>query len=83
MFYGIIIHMQNERGGRHHVPHVHCLYGEIEAVYAIDGLLLEGEFPPNKHKLVLAWLSLHEEELRANWKLLSEGQQYFKIVPLQ
>jgi len=26
---------------------------------------------------------LHKEELEANWKLLSDGQEFFKIAPLQ
>lgn len=26
MFFGIIIRMQSERGGRHHKPHIHCLW---------------------------------------------------------
>ena len=26
MFFGIIIRMQSERGGRHHKPHNHCLW---------------------------------------------------------
>ena len=34
-------------------------------------------------KLLLAWMALHEDELRANWKLLSEGEGYFKIEPLK
>lgn len=45
MFYGIIIRMQSERGGKHHKPHIHCLYGDAEVVVALDGEVLEGTFP--------------------------------------
>lgn len=83
MFYGIIIRMQSEKNGRHHVPHVYCIYGENEIVIAINGDILEGSLPPKQLKLVQAWISLHEEELAANWRLLSEGEGFFKIEPLR
>ncbi len=83
MFYGIIIRMQSERGGRHHKPHIHCLYGDSEIVVAMDGEVLEGAFPSKQMKLLLAWMAIHEEELIANWNLLSEGEGYFKIEPLR
>ena len=83
MFYGIIIRMQSEKGGKHHVPHIHCVYGDQEAVLALGGTLIEGNLPSNKMKLVQAWISLHEDELQANWTLLSDGEGYFKINPLQ
>ena len=76
MFYGIIIRMQSEK-------HIHCLYGDDEIVMSLDGEVLEGSIPANKLKLIVAWISLHEDELRANWKLLSEGEGYFKIEPLR
>ena len=83
MFYGIIIRMQSEKDGKHHKPHVHCIYGEDEVVVALDGEILEGKLPVNKMKLVDAWLTLHGDELSANWQMLSEGEGYFKIAPLQ
>ena len=82
-FYGIIIRMHRELGARHNTPHVHCIYGEHEAVVGLDGELIEGSLPPNKLKLVVAWVSLHEDELSANWKLLSDGDGYYKIEPLK
>lgn len=48
----------------------------------IDGEILEGSFPNKQMKLLLAWMVIHEEELQANWKLLSDGDGYFKIEPL-
>lgn len=83
MFYGIIIRMQSERGGKHHKPHIHGLYGEAEVVVALDGEVLEGAFPSKQMKLLLAWMAIHEDELLANWNLLSEGEGYFKIDPLR
>lgn len=82
MFFGIIVRMQSEQGGRHNKPHVHALYGDNEIVVAIDGEILEGSFPNKQLKLLLAWIAIHEDELNANWALLSNGEGYFKIEPL-
>lgn len=83
MFYGIIVRMQSEKGGRHNMPHIHALYGDFEIVMSLDGDVLEGTFPRKQLKLLVAWTALHEDELKANWRLLSEGTGYFKIDPLR
>lgn len=83
MFFGIIVRMQSERGGKHNKPHIHALYGDSEIVVGIDGEILEGNFPNKQKKLLLAWMAIHEDELEANWKLLSNGEGYFKIEPLR
>ena len=83
MFYGIIVRMQSESGGRHHIPHIHCLYGDCEIVVSLNGEILEGEFPAKQWELLSAWIAIHEEELKANWKILSEGGEFFKIKPLR
>lgn len=83
MFFGIIVRMQSEIGGKHNKPHIHALYGDNEIVVGIDGEVLEGSFPNKQLKLLLAWMIIHEDELQANWKLLSNGDGYFKIDPLR
>jgi hypothetical protein len=83
MFFGIIVRMQSERGGKHNKPHIHALYGDYEVVVTIEGEVLEGEFPNKQMKLLLAWITIHEDELKANWELLSKGEGYFKIEPLR
>ena len=83
MFYGITIYMYSESGERHHVPHIHCRYSGDEAVYSLDGDLLEGSIPKGKMKLVEAWIELHRDELIANWELLSNGEQHYRIRPLE
>lgn len=45
MFYGIIVRMQSEKGGRHNKPHIHAIYGNEEVVVGIDGEVLEGKLP--------------------------------------
>ncbi len=83
IFYGVIIKMYREINGKHHKPHIHAEYQDFEAVISLDGLVLSGDLPTKKLKLVLAWLEIHNEDLLANWKLLSEGKEYFKIDPLR
>lgn len=82
-FYGIIIRMQSEHGGKHHVPHIHVICGDKESVFSLEGEQIEGDIPQNKKKLVEAWIEIHREDLQANWKLLDEGEQFFKIEPLR
>lgn len=83
MFFGIIVSMYQEKGGQHNMPHIHAEYSGDEIVVALDGTILEGEIPKRRLKLLIAWMEIHQEELEANWKLLSEGQGYFKIDPLR
>ena len=83
MFYGIIIRMQSEHGGKHHIPHIHVICGDDESVFSLEGQLLEGKISSQKQKLVEAWIEIHKEELQANWKLLDEGEQFFRIEPLR
>ena len=83
MFYGIIVRMQSEKGGKHNSPHIHAIYGDEEIVIALDGEILEGSFPKKQLKLLEAWMAIHEDELKANWSMLSAGDGYFKIEPLK
>lgn len=64
MFFGVIVRMQSEKGGKHNKPHIHALYGDNEIVVGIDGEVLEGNFPNKQMKLLLAWMAIHEDELR-------------------
>ncbi len=82
-FYGIIVRMYKESGERHNLPHIHAEYSGEEIVVALDGSIIEGSFPKGKLKLLEAWMEIHKEELEANWKLLSNGDQFFRIDPLK
>lgn len=75
--------MYREIVGKHNVPHIHAEYSGEEVVVSLDGDIIEGSIPKNKQKLVDAWIEIHREDLLANWKLLSEGQQFFRIDPLK
>lgn len=83
IFFGIIVKMYNEKGNKHNVPHLHAEYQNDEAVVDFEGNILEGSLPKNKQKLLIAWIEIHKEDLIANWKLLSNGDGYFRIDPLK
>lgn len=83
IFYGIIVRMYREAGGRHNLPHIHAEFSGSEVVVALDGTVLEGEIPKGKMKLLEAWMEIHRDDLEANWKLLSCGEQFFRIDPLR
>ncbi|RKZ90718.1 MAG: hypothetical protein DRQ43_10945 [Gammaproteobacteria bacterium] len=48
--------------------------------YAInDGKLLAGNLPNKKHKLIVAWIEIHHEDLLADWELAVNGKKPFPI----
>ena len=83
MFYGILIRMFFTDNERHKLPHIHADFQGQVATYSIpDGSLLAGEIPPNKHKLVVAWIEIHKEDLLADWELAVHGKNPFSIKGL-
>ena len=83
MFYGIIIRMFRENNLKHNLPHIHAKYNDYEIAITFDGKILEGKLPIKQLKFLEAWIAIHEEELKANWELISNGEQTFKIDPLK
>jgi hypothetical protein len=83
MFYGLLVRMFFNDIEKHHSPHIHVEYQGQVGTYAIsDGELLAGKLPPNKHKLVVAWIEIHKDDLAADWALAVNGQTPFKIKGL-
>lgn len=84
MFYGILVALLYEDNDRHHLPHFHVRYQNSKASIAIeDGRVLAGDIPPKQLKLVQAWVELHRDELFADWELAVNGEELFRIAPLQ
>jgi hypothetical protein len=80
-FYGIAIYMYFRDHG---APHFHAIYGDHEAVFAIQGLrLLEGQLPRRALALVRAWAKLHGDELQRNWELARANRSLRQIAPLE
>ena len=64
-------------------PHFHAVYGEHEITVAIEDGTVTGRFPRRAQALVLEWLSLHRDELRANWERARAGEPLLPIPPLE
>jgi hypothetical protein len=83
MFFGIIIRMYFAPG-EHPPAHFHAYYNEYRATVSIDACeIMEGSLPRKQARLVLAWTELYREELVANWRLVMNGEEPFRIQPLQ
>ena len=84
MFFGIVIRMYKEGSGRHHRPHLPAQHGNKAAVFDLETRdILAGELGPDDVDRVRAWMSIHREELFANWRLLEEDGTFFRIEPLR
>lgn len=83
LFYGIIIYMYTDKARAVRVPHIHAVYKQEEAIISLDGDVLDGRLSPGKLRLVLAWLTIHEDDLNANWRVMINGDDVFRIEPLR
>jgi len=84
MFYGIMISIFYGEIELHNKPHIHARYQNFKASICIEtGDILAGEFPPKKLKLIQAWIEIHRDELFADWDLAQNGEEPYKIAPLQ
>jgi hypothetical protein len=73
-FYGILIKMYFREHG---VPHFHALYGEYNAVFEIETLvMLEGDLPPRAERLVREWAQHYQRDLLEMWRT-----QQFRQLP--
>lgn len=83
-FYGIIIRIYFNDTEKHYLEHIHVQYNEYDAVYSIKTTeLIEGKLPLKQHKLVVAWMEIHKEELQALWVISQNDGEVFKIEPLK
>ncbi len=83
-FFGIVITMFKEIGGRHNLPHFHARYAGKQASFSIDPVeLIAGSLPRKEQRFVEAWAELHREELNKNWESLEKGVLPAPIQPLQ
>lgn len=79
-FFGILIRMFFYDTDKHNTPHIHAEFQGDVAVYSIpDGELLAGALPNKKHKMVVAWIAIHEGELLEDWDLAVNGKKPFPI----
>lgn len=82
-FYGIIITMYYNENTKHNLPHIHTEYADFDAIFDLEGKLLDGKMPNKQKKMVEVWISLHNEELKPLWTTMQEYKEFFKIEPLK
>ena len=79
-FFGVVITMYWDD---HSLPHFHARYGRQKASIGVDPLtLLAGDLPPRVLGQVFEWAALHQTELLADWKLVTERKSPVPIQPL-
>jgi hypothetical protein len=79
-FFGIVIRMYFDD---HSPPHFHAIYGEDEAILAIDTLqVIEGQLPRRALSLVLEWANGHRSELSDNWLRAERHEPLIRVAPL-
>lgn len=84
MFYGILVAIYYGDDDRHHLPHIHVRYQGSKASVAIeDGRILAGDFPARQLRMVQVWMDIHRDELMTDWELAQNGEEPFRIAPLQ
>ncbi len=83
LFYGIIIYMYTDKSREVKMPHIHAVYKDEEVLLSLTGDILDGFLRPSKLKLVQAWLCIHEDDLAANWRVMTSENEVFRIEPLR
>ncbi|TWU00558.1 hypothetical protein Pla108_15100 [Botrimarina colliarenosi] len=79
-FYGIAVKMYYND---HAPPHFHATYSGNEAVIEIEtSALLRGGLPNRALDLIVEWVELHRDELRANWDRARHAESLDAIDPL-
>lgn len=62
--------MHYRENEKHKLPHLHAEYGEFDASYDFDSNKISGNMPGKQQKMIQAWILIHQEELKALWKLI-------------
>lgn len=79
-FFGILIAVYYRD---HAPPHFHAIYGEHEAVVAIESGAVTGYLPTRAMSLVQEWRILRKAELISAWNRAQSGVRLPRIAPLE
>jgi len=82
-FFGMTIHMYWFDVQKHRQPHFHVRFGGEEAVFALDGTLLEGDIGARAQRLIVEWCSERSDELQAAWERAAAGSEIPWVAPLR
>lgn len=84
-FFGIVIRMY---WSDHSKPHFHAFYSGEEATYEIDPFKKKRgrkgqKFSKRANRMIKEWAKLHQDELLAEWAVLSQNLPKFDIEGLK
>ena len=70
LFYGIRVTMYYND---HMPPHFHAEYNGQKALVDINNIqVIRGSLPNKQLRLILAWCTIHQDELMQNWELAKD-----------
>jgi hypothetical protein len=68
---------------KHKLPHLHVRYQGLEAVFALDGRLLDGDIGARAHRLVGEWCKERAADLQGAWQHAVNGEEIPWVLPLR
>ena len=75
---------RSQEAARDEIYAIHAQHADKAASFDLEtSEILAGEMDKDDIDKIRGWMSIHREELFANWKLLEEEGTYFKIEPLR
>lgn len=82
-FFGMSVYMYWFDVQRHQTPHFHVRYQGSEAVFALDGTLLDGDLGSRANRLIREWCDERGAELEHAWACASTGKEIPWVLPLR
>jgi hypothetical protein len=67
---------------KHKMPHFHARYQGMEAVFLLNGDLLEGTISPTARRLIKNWCYLNSHDIQEAWQNAKQGKELPWIKPL-
>jgi hypothetical protein len=82
-FFGMTVYMYWFDTQKHHQPHFHVRYQGVEAVFALDGRVLDGKLGARAERLVAEWAKERRTEIEHAWACAAQGRELPWVLPLQ
>ena len=80
LFYGIRVTMYYND---HMPPHFHAEYNGQKALVDINNIqVIRGSLPNKQLRLILAWCTIHQDELMQNWELAKDMKPLNELIRL-
>ena len=81
-FFGMTIHMYWFDTQKHRQPHFHVRYRGMEAVFALDGRVIEGRIGARADRLIAEWREERRSEFQEAWAYAAQGRVVTLVMPL-